>query len=167
MQAMPTGIQDLAGRAAACLANVEQPRSGLHTCSAGKTGDVPKTITAEGPKQILHKKLYAELESQFAAATKHGRQLTFNEMISYAKSMRGDDGQPAFPRTADLQAAFAFCKGSAKACDGQKEPMTPLESLFLGVCTQLTATAYFFDRFSDMTFFPDEDNGDIKLESDW
>ncbi|PHU99640.1 hypothetical protein CSQ88_21460 [Iodobacter sp. BJB302] len=164
---MPSGIQDLAGRAAACLANVEQPASGIHIGSADKTGDVRSTIKTEGPKQILHKELYAELESQFAAATKLGRQLTFNEMISYAKLMRGADGQLAFPRNADLQAAFAFCKGSAKAGDGQKEPMTPLESLFLGACTQLTATAYFFDRFSDMTFFPDEDNGGAKLESDW
>ncbi|AMC33566.1 hypothetical protein [Janthinobacterium sp. B9-8] len=167
MQVMPSGIQDLAGRAAACLANVAQPLSGIHIGSAGKAGDVRSTITAEGPKQILHEKLYAELESKFAAATKHGRQLTFSEMISYAKSMQGGDGQLAFPRTADLQAAFSFCKGRAKAGDGQKVPMTQLESLFLGACTQLTATAYFFGRFSDMTFFPDEDNGGTKLESDW
>ncbi|STQ90191.1 hypothetical protein [Iodobacter fluviatilis] len=166
-QAMPSGIQDLATRAAARLANVELPPSRIHAGAAGKISNVLSTTTPEGPKQILYEKLYAELENKFAAATKLGRPLTFNEIISFAKSMQGPDGQLAFPRTVDLQSAFTFCKGRAKAGDGQKAPMTQLEGLLLGVCTQLTATAYFFDRFSDMTFFPDEDNGGIKLESDW
>lgn len=163
---MPSDIQGLAGRAAACLADRELP-SRMHMGGAGKLSDAHRTAMSETPKQRLHEALYTELENKFAAAMSQGRALTSGEMISFAKSMRGEDGQLAFPSAADLRIAFSFCKGRAKEGHGQEVPMTPLEKVFLGACTQLTGIAYFFDRFTDMTFFPDEDNLGAKLESDW